>query len=461
MIKSKVQNYQIDSPLPVKILYALLIINYCIYIPVSLFKSNVFLLIYDVLLILMLLLTIANKTVVKRIFNGKKVLLLLIVLYGVNLLIVTLLDFRSISIESIKTIRNLTYGLGIFIISSIWCNQKDYVNIIIKILVVGSLITGIYGFRQILFGFMDFELDRLKLMGASFKEYEVLGRARMTSSFGDPLTCAFFMMVGYLALFIAKSRGLLHYLTEKKRVYISAAILIISLILTLTRAPLFGLLVGSILIYPFYNWNNFRNISGNIKYIIIILCVVFLVGGVSKSYVIDSSRNYHSSNIQKITRHGVSSFISIFQSFEAFDANSKVDVILNQSQRSRISSWGKAINYIRKNPFGGGLNNSSNYSYSLVDIGLLSYGIKSGMIGFLSMILILFYIGINYYRLTKAETDVVLRKESYLYLSLWIAIIVTGLVSEILQNSSISIVVWTIGGILTNYKRRVQNAFRY
>jgi len=77
------------------------------------------------------------------------------------------------------------------------------------------------------------------------------------------------------------------------------------------------------------------------------------------------------------------------------------------------------------------------------------------------MILILFYIGINYYRLTKAETDVVLRKESYLYLSLWIAIIVTGLVSEILQNSSISIVVWTIGGILTNYKRRVQNAFRY
>jgi hypothetical protein len=431
-----------------------LVLPFFIYIPVSIFDSSIFLFIFDLLLILAIVATFLQKNIIRYIFGGQTLLLFLIILYILSVLVglitelIGLVDSSTISNFAIyKELRNLLFGIGVFAITSIWIHNQLRVDKVIKTLLLGAIFITLYGFRQLLFGYFDFELYRLSKMGASLLEMTIWSRIRLTSTFGDPLTCGVYLMIGTMVFYIAKSRSLLPRITKYKIIPI---ILFIAVVLTLSRAPLFGMVIGGLLVY-FLNFRPDRKMIENFLknlsfFIIFILLTSFLVN----NYFL--SADYEKMSFP-IIGNALKSFYSIFQMFFADANNDDIAVSFwsNQSQSHRIIAWGKGLNILALNPLGGIYE--SKYAFYLGDVGYLSYGLKSGFYGMVSIMLIWFIITLRSYLFFRTLPVSKARNEGYLFLGIWISIIISCGISEILQNSVLSIPTWTIAAILVNQKK--------
>ena len=172
--------------------------------------------------------------------------------------------------------RNFLFAIGILFVSSTWINNKRMVDAFLSVTVILTFLTSLYGFKQLFFGFTTFELDRLALMGSSLKEFETLNRLRLTSTFGDPLVFSFFLMVGVYIYFLAKSRNVAVLITQKLHPY-SIILIFISLVLTLTRAPLFGLMVGFVLYQIITFKKNFRKIYSFLLKVVLLFFLFFIL----------------------------------------------------------------------------------------------------------------------------------------------------------------------------------------
>ena len=439
-------------PLPVKVIYFLIMVPFFIYIPISLFKTDVFLFSLDLALLIGLLFTVFNEKVNGKIFGGKAVIMIFILFYGLSVFGRLILDLLFFNIQMILVVRNLLFGIGVFVVASAWIDRQSRIDHITKIFVWGGLLTSIYGIRQLLFGFMQFELDRLALMGSSLQEMNLLNRIRITSSFGDPLLFGFYMMICIFFYFLARKKGIASFVTKKLHPW-SLILIFLGLLFSLTRAPLLGLFCGIFIILLI----GFRLRK---RSFVLVLKVLFgsilLVGGINYLVVSEVLASSDSSLFQSIN-NGVESVWSLTQLVFGDQEDDLNYFLINQSKDSRFNSWGLGVSYLLSNPFGAGLTNLTVFTFSIGDTGILSLGLQIGILGFLFMILIIFLVGIYSWSDIKSIRNSNFRSEGYFFLGMWFAIIITGTISSILDSSVISIVVWTIAAILLNQRRIYKN----
>lgn len=423
-----------------------------IYIPISILKTDLFLFSLDLALIVCLLFTIFNEKVNGRVFGGKVSIMVFVLIYVLSVFGRLTMDLLTFNIQMITVVRNLLFGMGVFVVASVWIDKQHRIDYITKIFVWGGILTAIYGIRQLLFGFMQFELDRLALMGSSLKEMNVMNRVRITSSFGDPLLFGFYMMICILFYFLARKRGIATTITRKWYPW-SLILIFIGLIFSLTRAPLLGLFCGAILIFLL----GFRLRKKTILTIFIALAsvILFIVGIdlLVTSKVLASSDN---SLLQSINK-GAESFWSLTQLVFGDQEDEAIYFLVNQSKDSRSNSWGLGISYLLSNPFGAGLTDRTNFTFSIGDTGILSLGLQIGVVGLISMIILIFMVGIYSLLGIKSIPNLNFRSQSYFFLGMWFSIIITGTISSILDSSVMAIVVWTIAAILLNQRRVYKN----
>lgn len=447
-MSSAVEHIQ-RTPLPVKLLYILLVLTFVVYIPISIFRINALLFVLDLCLMLALALTIINKKKMKALFAGRVSIFLLIILYIINLFFSFFQDFCSVDVNMLITVRNLLFGIGIFVITSIWLNTQKRVDMIINILLWGTFLTAVFGIRQLLFGFAPYEIDRLSMMGASLAEMETLNRIRITSSFGDPLLFAFFMMVGVFVYFISRSRKLSPIITRNIHPF-CVLVILLALVLTLTRAPLVGLVCGAIM-FSMINFKMTREYL--VSYISILFFVITVAYGLYSLVTYQVFANSDNATLVAID-NASASFWSLFQMImSSGEIDASMDFLVGQSKGARLILWDQGLSFLSSNPLGGGISNTAHYSFSLNDVGILSIGLRTGIIGLIVMIFLFLLIGVKAWMDIRRIPQLSVKRQGYLFLSIWIAIFVTNTISSLLDSSVCAIVIWIIAGILANQKK--------
>ena len=154
--------------------------------------------------------------------------------------------------------------------------------------------------------------------------------------------------------------------------------------MTLTRAPIFGLLVSSsIFCIIRFNFSLLK-----LKYIFITLTVglLFIFFAFSDSIDFDEKIENQDNLITK-GKHAFIAAASIFRIVEAFDSSRETNFNLNQSQRMRMDSFTIFKAEIMEYPFGKGFQGKIS-RFFLDDIGIFSIGLLVGSIGLSCLFLI-------------------------------------------------------------------------
>jgi len=346
---------------------------------------------------------------------------------------------------------SLLFLITLFLSKALFTTLKR-VEVFLKIFYISSLVSSIYGFRQLIFGLYQFEIDRLSLMGNVLGEIETLGRLRIPSTFGDPATFSFVMMLGFVfTLYYSRINWRLGWPIRFSHIIILFLILA-SLIMSLTRAPLVALFLSLLILGVL----RFRFTVKTVHKILILsisfLSLIFLTDQIVFS---ESIKNYE----------GGGSFIyswffsiwSIIPDALKLNTTTAYDNLANFSANMRVNGLLEAIDYLVKNPFGGGaalmrIGGMGEISFSPVDVGLLRYGLEHGWLGLAAVVGLIFYIlFVSYKNILSARTFKGRILSQYLFLA-WMSVIIASSISAYLYTSVIAILVWTLAGIILNFK---------
>jgi hypothetical protein len=225
-------------------------------------------------------------------------------------------------------------------------------------------------------------------------------------------------------------------------------ILIITILLTLTRAPLIGMICG-IVMYLVLTFKATKKYI--ISYVSILIFVGICIFGLN--IIVDSELLSNTSNSGVVViRNGLESLWSLFQFSMGDEIDDKVYFLVKQSQDSRFISWQEGLLYLISNPFGGGFIDRSYFTFSLEDVGILSIGLQIGIFGLIAIIFIFLSIGMQAWVDIRRISKSLHKRQGYLLLSVWLSIFVTGGITLILETSVIATVIWTLAGILVNQK---------
>lgn len=429
-----------------KFYYAALICVYFIYIPVSLLKVD-----YPILMIDFFLWCSFFALILSR--KNKKYFGSSLLIYSLVILFISSLVFRfsydlivyPFTFQSFIIFRNMSFGMLLLFVSTSIIDCQEKLNKALKIILLGSFLNAIWGFRQLIFGFFNFELDRLAMMGSSLNEMTSLNRFRITSSFGDPLANSFFMMIGVYVFFLAKKRNVLPLLTQKLFPF-SFLIILFALLFTLTRAPLLGLFVGicfyGILIVKVTK----RLIRKIVFYFFLFLFFIYSLDQLVVSKILLES----DSQILTAIHNGLSSFWTLLQIASSQNLDQELYFLVNQSKDARSEALINSINFCIDNPFGTGYSKEFYFPFSLNDVGLLKIAIQSGLIPFI--IYFLLFVSVCFKGILNVRNSIVIGgdKTNYLYVSLWISIVLVGGISSVFDSSVMSVLIWTIAGVNLN-----------
>lgn len=423
------------------------IICFLIYIPISIIKNDSILLILDLLLLLGLLITFLKPHRLNQVFAGRVSVFIFISIYLFTVLLSFMTKSSGVSINSFVALRNFLFGIGVFVVASAWITKKEYVEYLIKVFIWCIFFACLYGFRQLIFGYFPFELDRLAMMGASAKEAEILNRIRITSSFGDPLVFSFYTMLGYLALLFARKAGFLpRFFNTYYRLML--VIVFLALILSLTRAPLLGLVAGLIL---FYLLNNKIKYSHLLR-VALIFCLGFGFLMIVNHIVVNELLANSEIPLLASINDGLQSFWSLFEFAFRNSDDPTLEFLTNQSQQDRKEAWSEGIHYLTMHPFGAGIKPVGVFSFSIGDVGLLSIGLQIGVFGLVSFLLILSYIGVQAFFDIRNIVSIKWRSSGFVFLSMWLAIIICAGISSIFDSSVIALWIWIIASVLLRYR---------
>ena len=435
-----------NFPFPFRLLRLLLLLTYFIYLPIALFKSDLFIVLLDLVLILGVAITVTSKNW-KTSLSQHSVIYVFLVFYVISAIAAFFLQSDITDFSALKTLRNLIFGAGVFVISSTYVTDKAKLGALLKTFLWGSLLAALYGYRQLFFGFFNFELDRLALMGSSLQEMETLGRSRITATFGDPLLCGFFMMAGVFVYFASRHMNLVPFVT--RTLHPLGPILILGVLVgSLTRAPLLGLACGMALVFfadfrPTRKW-----LLGRTLFLLLVFLGIWVITlTVENGWLADSD-----SDLIKALNSAFSSVWSLTQLFASTETSSNW-FLVEQSRDQRIVAWGKGLDYLTSHPLGIGLSDPTIFDFSLGDVGILKILLLVGVLGGLAMLSTLSLV------LAKGVDNIVNslapegKEIGVLFLGLWVAILATNGISCLLDGSVASILIWTIAGIIINLKQ--------
>jgi hypothetical protein len=436
-----------EQSLGLRALRVLVASTYVVYIAVSFFRSENFLFALDAVLGVAFIFAITSRAFAERTAT-RGYLLLLMALYASCVTYAWLALSARSEIESLKAVRNLLYFEAVFIVGLTYVSSRERVNAFIRLVAMLTVLSGLYGLRQAIFGYWGFELERLALMGRSLQEMMILGRARLSASFGDPLLSGVFMMVG---LFVIRARWSLGMeSTRVRRFYAFGAVLaFLVLVASLTRAPLLGFAVGAVtaLIVEFR-----LNRRSLIRIAMLALGGLAFMGLII--WIFESGWLAHTTNpILQYLDAGVSSVWSLIALFFGGASADDNYFLVSQSKDMRALAWSQGLEFLATNPMGAGFTNSDLFGFALGDTGLLQVALVTGIPGVLTFVAILGMVFLRGWKQARRAKRAADRRILAALLGAWIGFIVTTSISNIATSSVASVLTWLLAAVLVNSKQ--------
>lgn len=416
---------------------------YFIYIPVSLFRSEFFLFLLDGLLAVAVLMALTSRAFTTYAARHGMVLAAMAAYTGCTVFAWLVLSDAA-TMDSLKTLRNLLYCVGIFVVALTYITDRRRLEALLHLMMVLTLFAALYGFRQAIFGYWDFEIERLSKMGSSLGEIILLGRLRLTSTFGDPLLCGFYMMAG---LFTLRARSQIGTGGDWRAAsYAFAALASFAvLVASLTRAPLLGLFVGAGTAFLFESSLTIRSLRRFLAVTLAAAAFIFVVLWAYDSGALANSTNA-ALRFLDTALGSVWSLLNLFAG--AQDADSYV--LVGQSRDARLRAWGEGLSYLAREPLGAGFTHTGTFSFAIGDTGVLQVALLIGVPGalaFASLMLLPLVKGMRALRATVDRRD---RRCLAAILGFWVAFGVTTGISSLATSSAVSIVAWLFAAVLIN-----------
>lgn len=432
-----------SSPIGLSALRLMVATCYFIYIPVSLFRSEFFLFLLDGLLAVAVLMALTSRAFTTHAARQGMVLAAMTA-YTCCTLFAWLVLSDAATMDSLKTLRNLLYCVGTFVVALTYITDRRRLEVLLHLITVLTLFAALYGFRQAIFGYWDFEIERLAKMGSSLGEIIALGRRRLTSTFGDPLLCGFFMMTGIFSFRARKQIGTGGNWGRANYVFAAFASFAV-LIASLTRAPLLGLFVGTgvaiFLNFKLTIRNLQRIFSATVSFAAFITVVLWAYeSGVLANSTITAIRFLDSA------LGSLWSLLNLFASAQDVDTY----VLVGQSRDARLRAWSEGLSYLANNPLGAGFTHSGTFSFAIGDTGVLQVALLIGLPGafaFALLMLLPMLKGIRVLSVTEDHRD---RRCLATILGFWVAFIVTTGISSLATSSVVSIIAWLFAAVLVN-----------
>ncbi|MEO8064317.1 MAG: hypothetical protein ABI821_16400 [Pseudomonadota bacterium] len=439
------------QPLPVYILYALFALGFVIYIPVALFRSTIFLLLQDALLLLALLSTLGAPKGDRRAFGGDGLVVLFVLLYCASVLPAVAQDDPLAISSTIQALRSLLFGVIVLYLSSIWLTTQQRAETLIRIFVAGSIFAVFYGMRQLVFGLLPFELERLSTMGAGLSEID-RGRTRIPSAFGDPATFSFVMMMGAHLFLYVRARNLMPLLSRLW--YLVLPLLLLGLGITLTRAPMLGLAVAASCVIATSSRLSVNLILKWLAAALGLVALVLVLDQIVSSGVLAQSDAPWARSLDNVLQ----AVWTLIPAFVTGEVTEQLDRLRSVSADSRLDSWAEGLRFLFRHPFGGGPgavteNTAGTLQFAPIDVGILRYALELGWAGFIGLVGIWFAVLWAGLRKHLHVADPHTRVLGRYLLALWLGIGVAQAISSYLHTEMLSIMVWSFGGILLNLDR--------
>ena len=431
--------------------FLLIAVGFVIYIPSHLLKTTAPLLLQDVLLGISLFLVLARKRLTWNMFGGSRsttgFALLLIAAIGVSTINSGVEPIASY-LRGVRSI--LFFVVAVFVATEILDTPKK-IELGIRIVIVGALVSALWGVRQAMFGLAQFELDQLSMIGASVREIEVLGRTRIPSTFGDPWTFVFACCAGVMLL-VASYRFSLPGKTRATNYVVLFVVLLTLLtgaVIGLTRTPLAGLVVALVGMY-FLGAKFDRSLLVRTSVIVLLLVVgLVILDRIVVSEVLSKSSN-STVNLVGDSLDSVWSMVPSQLTSQSSDSN--LGALQSYSRNARFNELYSGFQHLLKNPLGAGIHSDSvdSFPFTLVDIGVLRYGVEAGWLGLIAILGFWSSIFISSCRRTTNRYSPAARAFGFRMLAIWIGLTVTLFVTPFLHVEVMAVWTATIAGILLN-----------
>lgn len=431
------------GPIGLRAFRLIVAICYFIYIAVAFFRSENFLFGLDALLAVAVLFAISSRAFAAYTASHGYILLLVSV-YSLGIVYAWVGLSAPAELASLKTLRNLLYCGAVFVVALTYVTTRERLADLLKLMTMLTVLSAFYGFRQAIFGFWGFELERLALMGASLKELLTLGRSRLTATFGDPLLCGFFMMTG---IFLLRARWHIGQLTRGARWFYAVGALstFVVLVASLTRAPLLGFAVGTAAILII----DFRLTPRSLKRIArATMAGLAFLGAVV--WIFESGMLANSPNaVMRFLDTGLSSVWSLIALFMG-GVTEDTYFLVGQSRDMRVNAWTQGVEFLKEHPFGAGFSSPGQFTFSLGDSGFLQVGLLAGIPGILAYLLLLVVVFLKGWAQFHRTRDPADRRVLSALLGLWIGFIVTTAISSLATSSVASVIMWLVAAVLVN-----------
>ncbi len=445
---------RVTFPPPLVLVYIFTAMGFVIYIPVSILRSNIPLLLQDVLLFAALTMTMGGRPKrATRILGGSRLVLFFFTMYLFSVFFGVLVDLSTdVPLQStIRGVRSLVFGMGFLILSSIWINSPKRAYVFFKIYLWGALIAALYGFRQLLFGLMPFELERLSLMGAVVQESATFGRTRISSTFGDPATFSFIMMSAMLMLPLIRQvpawGGVI-----QRHYWIVLGLLCAGLLLSFARIPMVALAVALMFLFIIKR----RLITTKVLRLASLTAAIVVLVFALNYLVFNRVLVQYDNKLIRVGDAVLSSVWSVLPATDDIDLLPwRVKALKVLSGSRRKAAWGEGLNYLFQNPLGVGIGKITEggqdaITFSPVDVGVLRFGLEVGILGFVAVLGLWFSVAWVAYRKMKRVSDRHTLMMGRQLFALWVAFSVALLGNAYLHVEILSATVWAVGGILLN-----------
>ena len=287
-----------------------------------------------------------------------------------------------------------------------------------------GLVSALFGLKQFLFGYTDYEMNIAANIGSVVDEFLTLNSARSMGISFDPLSQALLLGISFHCfVFIDKSELRSFY----KNIYFFAQFcIVVSLLLTLNRAGIIAFILSLSMYLNFGMWVRlFSGISGIFRAIILFgfLYLIFFILSLPE---FDYPKR------------------ALLSVFEVFGIGDDTDEFFNRAQSldKRISSAQTIVEFVKHTPLG---IRSEIADFSVNDVGILSPIFKYGLLGG-GVILTLMYVplaGVVRYYFTKSES-IHEENTSRLIYSCYLIIIVSSLSSFSIDGTIMMLPSWFI-----------------
>jgi hypothetical protein len=328
---------------------------------------------------------------------------------------------------------NFLYIIPAYFYSTYLINNYEKFIKYINIFIYSGIIMALYSLKQVTLGYDEFEINALSMMGSTLKEYFEMGRLRVASTTLDPLLASFIFGI---CLYLASIKIYINYFNKKKIKifdFLLIAAFFIAMAATLTRAPMLGVIIG--FLFVLIKFGLF------IKGISLIALIFFASQMFLKYFEINYLNEVYES------------FYSLFQLFENVDINDENYFLVGQSRDHRLMALKLAIEHIIEKFMGDGILSSKiqYLDFSLQDIGILSAGIKYGLVTYLMIQIFYFKVLISSLENTKKCDDEKGRYVGYILSGLWVMIIVSVNISDISSGIIPGLYIGSIAAVINNF----------